>query len=101
MSNSLPAHPSPIAACREAMEFSGNPVFLQAPRWAITLLAAKLPFSMVKDFSRIVLFPDEKLMEKAARPDLLKYFLPLPLRKSSFAFNLNKSAFGPVRLSVY
>src|SRR5574343_63097 len=39
-SNSLPVQPSLMASCNEAMEFSGKPWTLNAPRCATTLLLA-------------------------------------------------------------
>src|SRR6185312_2204753 len=101
MSNSLPAHPNLMAACREAMEFWGSAVFFQAPRCATTLLAAKFPFNRVNVLSITRLFSDEKEKELSTRLNFLKYFLPLLLRKSSFFFSLNRSAFTPVSAGVY
>ena len=53
-SNSDPVQPNRIASLNEAIEFSGNPFFLNAPRWAITVLDAKC---MEEDFNRVTVQP--------------------------------------------
>lgn len=54
MSNSDPPHPSAIAALREAIEFSGTFVFLNAPRCAITLFEKPVGLAFIDLFVFVV-----------------------------------------------